>query len=297
MESSDFTEEQVQAHRPYASVSRFYMCPLNTDSIDEGNHNIPRTFQRSNNEVENEPAHHGSPPTWFIRASRNHFSRFTRPRTIITPIQIEMHRISDESLLTEDEGLWMEDIIPLNDRETSRHRNLLSDIFQLYGPLGFQLYERISKLESFPSIREAGAFLRCFISFVSENKQNLEQVCCCLPSLEELSKSFKWICYSSAEVAVFKVTLDIYANKLKTSDRPMYTKTLSLLLPTYAKLFATVSNVNVLNQDAVQVYNSSGRLHVIKLKESMEEYKDYWRKLEMRYTLLTAGQSLDMFYR
>jgi hypothetical protein len=132
---------------------------------------------------------------------------------------------------------------------------------------------------------------------VSENKQNLEQVCCCLPSLEELSKSFKWICYSSAEVAVFKVTLDIYANKLKTSDRPMYTKTLSLLLPTYAKLFATVSNVNVLNQDAVQVYNSSGRLHVIKLKESMEEYKDYWRKLEMRYTLLTAGQSLDMFYR
>mmetsp|Transcript_7416 Transcript_7416/g.10937 ORF Transcript_7416/g.10937 Transcript_7416/m.10937 type:complete len:242 (-) Transcript_7416:43-768(-) len=101
MEILDIGEERTQIERPYISSPRGMRCQ-HPDSIEEGEHQVPRAFEPSIAD-DPEPAHHTEIPSWLILASRNNFTRSTRPSTYIVPVQIHALRPLDDSVHTENE--------------------------------------------------------------------------------------------------------------------------------------------------------------------------------------------------
>lgn len=258
---SEIAVERYSVLRPYRSWPSELVCPFSYtfESLDEGEHNIPRIFEPLLLDM-NESDHHHSIPQLFIVASRNSFSRPTRPSTSIVPRQIESHRLTDESMsLSEDSEGNEEEVV---------------------GSYGEDADGLWGILEEVPGESVLLMFVKVLAYYNSGDERARELV----EYIEQMKTDFEGI------IAV--IILSVLQNFYLKSDFPLFLQ----LKRTYEKWVEFFSNIEdfVLLHEQIKMIKGYSTLEIKDL-HCQEEYVWYYRERILEITRNTGGLTKDMF--
>lgn len=256
---SEIAVERHSVLRPYRSRPMGLICPSTStsESIDEGEHNVPRVFEASLLDM-TESDHHHSIPQLFIVASRNSFSRPTRPNTAIVPRQIESHQLTDESMsLSEDsEG---------NEEE----------ILGFYGEDGLW---RI--LEEVPRESVLLMFVKVLAYYNSGDDRARELV----EYLEQMKTNSEGI----ATVMILSILQDFYLK----SDSSLFLQ-LKRTYEKWVEFFSKIENFTTLHEQ-IRMIKGYSTLEIKDL-DCQEEYVGYYKEKILEIIRNTGGLTKDMF--